>query len=255
MTELTILPPASVVRDGLATTPTALLFQRDYTFDELCAIEPQFRFAAQGLPWWRGDFYNYMEDRFPDDYTQLVEEDLTANQTIANNQSVCRQYAPGERRVELSFSHHAVVAYMDDHAQRARMLTLAIDNKWSVSKLRAEYQALEMEVEEKSSDAKQATDSVILELPILAGHLLTVAEEHLPNEEVRLLYDWLGERLGLSEEPDLPPEPEEPWGSRCARLIREALTEIEGHTSPPSTYALAATRLANWVEAEQGQSE
>ena len=87
-------------------------------------------------PWWRGDLYLKGEEWYGEDRATSVFDPLTMDvKTWQNNASVCGRIEFSRRREELTYSHHAEVAYLEPDAQD-KYLQIAIDNLLSVRKLR-----------------------------------------------------------------------------------------------------------------------
>lgn len=91
--------------------------------------------SAQSGPFWRGDLYNKGVEWYGEDFASSIFDPLTMNvKTWQNNASVCGQIEPSRRR-ELSYSHHAEVAYLE-HDEQDKFLQMAIDEGLSVRQLR-----------------------------------------------------------------------------------------------------------------------
>ena len=196
-TSLSILPPAAVARDGLVTHPTSLTVPPGLSWEDLWRIEPQFRFAERGLPWWRGDFYNAVAERYPDRFHQYVEaQDLTSNQTIANCMSVCAHVPAAERRMTLSYTHHAIVAYQSREV-RDRLLDLAERHGWGCHQLRKILHETLKQAEENETDTPQAAPEqfIPLDVPVTVAGVAAVVAEHLSHQEV---YDLIDELTALT---------------------------------------------------------
>lgn len=86
---------------------------------------------------WRGDLYLAGEEWYGENKaTSIFDPTIWSVKTFQNNASVCRRIPHESRRRELSYSHHAEVAYLKDESAQARYLQIAIDNMLSVRKLR-----------------------------------------------------------------------------------------------------------------------
>ena len=107
----------------------------------------------QSSPFWRGDLYLQGVDWYGENFASSVFDPLKSNvKTWQNNASICKRVPPSSRRGELSYSHHAEVAYlkpedfaekhpdlglMDPETLQDYYLDLAIENLLSVTQLRA----------------------------------------------------------------------------------------------------------------------
>ena len=65
-------------------------------------------------PWWRGDLYLKGEEWYGENKATSIFDPLTMDvKTWQNNASICRRIERSRRREELTFSHHAEVAYSE----------------------------------------------------------------------------------------------------------------------------------------------
>lgn len=104
-------------------------------FEQWESLMVAFNQMAQSSPFWRGDLYLKGEEWYGEDQATSIFDDQDWNlKTWQNNASVCRRIKPSRRR-ELSYSHHAEVAYLDPELQEQYLQT-AIDTQLSVRKLR-----------------------------------------------------------------------------------------------------------------------
>ena len=100
---------------------------------------------------WRGDLYLKGVEWYGDDFASSVFDPLTSSvKTWQNNASICKRVPPRSRRGNLSYSHHAEVAYVEPEnyppeSEFSRMtsihikdhyLQLAIDEFLSARQLR-----------------------------------------------------------------------------------------------------------------------
>jgi len=91
--------------------------------------------AESGVAWWIGDLLNYGEAQFGEMYTQAMDATGLAYQTLADAKYVARRVEFSVRTENLSFSHHKIVAAMDQKDQ-TRWLKKASANSWSSADLR-----------------------------------------------------------------------------------------------------------------------
>lgn len=100
-------------------------------------IGGQLRRAVEGGLWMCGDWWIYGERVYGQRARAVAEGIGWTLQTCMNAGTVARAFAPSRRREVLSFSHHAEVAALDEHAQD-EMLDQAEAEGWSRERLRAE---------------------------------------------------------------------------------------------------------------------
>ena len=133
-------------------------------------------------PWWRGDLYLKGEEWYGENKATSIFDPLTMDvKTWQNNASICRRIERSRRREELTFSHHAEVAYLEadqfpEGSALAEMndaprmqdyyLAMAIENGLSVRALRDKINAdkgretISFEVDEFDERAKKLAEKV-----------------------------------------------------------------------------------------------
>lgn len=105
-----------------------LIFTGTETFDELKATGEQIASMNQSSPWWCGDYFNQVMERFPE-----------RSQVIASNNKwmafaeTASAYAPDERIRGVSFDIHA---YLKDKEDRHKQLILAHQEGHSLKDVR-----------------------------------------------------------------------------------------------------------------------
>lgn len=82
--------------------------------------------------WWIGDVLNFGNDKFGEDFAQVLPMDHTA-ETLRNYMWVSSRVKP-TNRVDLSHTHHKLVARFQDSIQR-ELLTKALEEEWSTRQL------------------------------------------------------------------------------------------------------------------------
>ncbi len=89
----------------------------------------------QSAPFWRGDLFNIGVEWFGDDFaTSIFDHTKTNVSTWMNNASVCRRIPNSLRSDALSYSHHAIVAYLEP-SDIKKYLQLAEENNLSSRQL------------------------------------------------------------------------------------------------------------------------
>ena len=132
----------------IETTPTGLLLSKDLTFDEWAAIAENFGKALQTAAWCIGDWMVYGErkwgkqllmdgaefdpkkpDRIPSHvFDMAVAATNLDRQTLSKYAEVCRKIPREERRMNLSFGHHRVLAPLPT-PQRLEWMSLLTDSE------------------------------------------------------------------------------------------------------------------------------
>ena len=82
-----------------------------------------------------GDWLRYGEQKFGEMYSQAIEETGLGYNTLAHIKYVCQRIPPTSRVCGLSFSHHRVVASLDQDEHKT-WLSSAKAEGWSVHELR-----------------------------------------------------------------------------------------------------------------------
>lgn len=132
----------------IQATPTGLILAKDLTFDEWEAIGSSFGTALQTAAWCIGDWMVYGErkwskqlllngadfdpktpNRIPSHVFDLaVTTTGLDRQTISKYAEVCRKIPLAERRIQLSFGHHRILAPLPS-PQRLEWMALLTDSE------------------------------------------------------------------------------------------------------------------------------
>jgi hypothetical protein len=107
--------------------------------------------------WWWGDALAYGEKNYGSTYTQALEESGYAYQSLAQAKAVSQRIEFSSRYKNLSWSHHAEVAFaFDDPIDRATWLKRAETDGLSKSELRKAIRISKAEYkDEPNEDAGQ----------------------------------------------------------------------------------------------------
>lgn len=139
-----------VLPAGMTITPVGVDFgpnQPDLydLVDLTCVALSEFDNAilrGQVLMWVIGDLISAGEAAYGDAYTDLIAASGYAYQTVANAAWVARAVPKENRRAELTWTHHEVVAALRDEPVRQRdWLAWAVDNQASTRDLSDAVQA------------------------------------------------------------------------------------------------------------------
>lgn len=175
---------AQLERAG-SLTPVSLMLPIDISFDRYEALLRLLGNVHEGARWHLGDAINQGDRIFGETYTQAVAATGLAEQTLINYASVCRHVPRVLRRTELSFSHHAEVAYLEPPDQK-RLLDLAESNRWRRRDLRdaaASIRARPPRIELSTSSPpgiQETTD----ESPVVVCQCLTCGRLHYADRDV-----------------------------------------------------------------------
>ena len=119
----------------LATT--ALILEEGLTIEQWMAAGESLKVLESAVPWWVGDWLRYGEEKFGEMYSQALREVDRSKQTMMNWAWVAGKFDPSRRRENLSFSHHAEVAGLEED-QQDEWLDRAEQEDWSKTRLREE---------------------------------------------------------------------------------------------------------------------
>lgn len=94
--------------------------------------------CQRASPWWIGDLLNAGDAAFGEAFSQVCEGFISGDQ-LQRYESVARRVPARNRRENLSWSAHAVVARLSSEQQR-QMLKQAEDGGWTSEELRRHIQ-------------------------------------------------------------------------------------------------------------------
>lgn len=131
---------------GETSHTTMTLTDPGLTYEDWEIIGRQLGLFATATQWWIGDWMIAGETMFGDLAAQAADVAQTRYTLehrvtgldpgyLANIRSVCDRIKAGQRRAELSFSHHQEVAPFEPDEQ-AEWLKRAVDNGWNRNQLR-----------------------------------------------------------------------------------------------------------------------
>ena len=109
--------------------------------------------VGRNIAFWMGDFLNFMEDLFPEEWSQLIPDIGWEEKTLMNYKWVAKAVHPDVREIRLSFSIHAVVAKLTPELQ-AVWLEMALEGGWSCARLTKELKGPPKEKEPKHRSLK-----------------------------------------------------------------------------------------------------
>lgn len=117
-------------RRGYVLSPVAVLFADNLTFNEWLAIGGRLLGINAASSWWIGDWLSYGEWRYGTKYRTAVARLEMSYDRLRDYAYVAANVAPKNRRPELTFSHHRLVASLEPDKQR-HWLAAAVDSKWT----------------------------------------------------------------------------------------------------------------------------
>jgi len=208
--EFDVLPAGMEITKPLPpfiqATPTGLVLAKDLTFEEWNAIGASFGTALQTAAWCIGDWMVYGErkwskqlllegsafdpktpNRIPSHvFDSAVQATGLDRQTISKYAEVCRKIPIAERKIQLSFGHHRILAPLPS-PQRLEWMALLTDSE-SVKVPTVKRLALSVRIADQAP--RIVSDDEITSRGEQAGHdnyvphltrLLTVLRKTLPE--------------------------------------------------------------------------
>lgn len=110
--------------------------------------------SEQAVHFWIGDLLNYGENKWGEMYTQAIDATNFDYGTLANDKSIAHKVPVENRKSDLSFEHHRIVARLEPEEQQ-KWLEKAVDEKMTVKELRREVSGRTESDEEKQDSAIQ----------------------------------------------------------------------------------------------------
>jgi hypothetical protein len=122
-------------QDWVTETPTGLVFAEDTPLAVWAGLTTRLLRQRKVLEWAIADAINFGEAAYGEMYSQWVEETGLAKHTLTNIAAVGRRVELSRRRDNVSFSHHAEVAYLPVPDQE-KLLDTAESAGWTRYELR-----------------------------------------------------------------------------------------------------------------------
>jgi hypothetical protein len=130
---MTTTTPVLAVPGKIDSTHLALPLR--LKFDDWVSVIRGLSNCEQSIMFWLGDAMVYGEDRFNDQWSQILDESGYAQGTINNAMYVSRRVKPEDRRPELKYGHHYAVASLEPRQQR-HWLARAVEGGLSIAELK-----------------------------------------------------------------------------------------------------------------------
>jgi hypothetical protein len=117
--------------------PVAWGASAELSYDEWLRQGSRLGLAGRSAAWWIGDWVRYGTSRYGSKYSAAARVTGYDRQTLMNMVYVATRFDVSRRRENLSWSHHAELAALDD-AEQERWLNRATVERLSVRDLRDE---------------------------------------------------------------------------------------------------------------------
>lgn len=193
--EVTDNAPSSVLERRVKLTDTSMVIDPETTYEEAISLYDFTHVVRERSRWWLGDIVNFMEDHFPEKYTQAIDLTGLTYSRLTTICSVCRKIEPSRRRKEASFSWHEKVAYLP-YQTADHLLDRGIKEKWtneqfedSVAKAKGEPTKAEKRAAKAGSTvAKVAASGKEPQIALLEGEKPLIWNGHPLSTRDRQLY-------------------------------------------------------------------
>lgn len=117
------------------TSEVAWVAPANMTFEQWSQIGSTFQQIESSLPWWLGDWLNAGEVRYGETYAQAIELTGSKIEALKQYKWVAGRIPPDRRFSELSWTHHRLVAKLEEDDQDT-WLHRAWDNSWTSADLK-----------------------------------------------------------------------------------------------------------------------
>lgn len=112
------------LEEAYQVKPQGLVLHSSISYEQWSSIGAELLSMAEALSWAIGDWLVYGEMHYPDRYMQAVRISRLSLSRLQSLCSVARSYAPDERVLDLSISHHEAAQALPAE-QRASVLMSA----------------------------------------------------------------------------------------------------------------------------------
>lgn len=129
------LPILAVMSHSFVLTPVGLFIDGNPTLEEWETVGVSLRAFERASRWLVGDWVMQGEYRYGEKYAQAMEATEYSKQGLADIVWVCRQYPVDQRRADLSFEHHRIMAPFPAE-MRNYFFDLAAQYNWNGRQLR-----------------------------------------------------------------------------------------------------------------------
>jgi len=181
-----------VVTDWCEITQVGLRVIREPTWDEF-ELEIWKWTAAHRLSAWAiADLLNYAERKWGETYAQAMDETGLSYGYLANIRSVASRISRKRRNPNLSFSHHAVVAYLPPDKQDT-LLDYAEESRLSRDELRDLVKKNGLPSSIKKDGVEIIHEPVLPLDKLVAKYILAVTNND--TEEAQELFNKLREKV------------------------------------------------------------
>lgn len=154
--------------NSVKISPTSLDLTENLSINDYMELGGKINSLHKSTPWLLADLLGYGEEKYGDQFSQIVDDWGYKSETLRNALYVSSRWPKDRRRPELTFAHHQSIASINPEIAD-KMLQIAVDKGLSVSELRVlkrEYQkelSGEKDQEEEIKESRCPNCNFILE--------------------------------------------------------------------------------------------
>lgn len=163
-------------------TPTSWEPPSHLDFAEWLSIGPSLSKMEEAVHWWIGDWLNYGERKWGEDYAQAMDITGFTYATVTTDAWVAKSVKVSRRRETLFWSHHREVASLKPKEQD-RWLKRAEEQGWSMRRLRGEIR--DWKARKRRQELIESGEHVAT--TILVGDFREIAAA-LPPDSIDLIF-------------------------------------------------------------------
>lgn len=127
----------AIQQNKVQITDTGLELTENLSINDYMEVGTKINALHKSTPWLLADLLGYGEERYGDQFSQVVDEFGYRPETLRNALYTVKRWPKSRRRPELTFAHHQAVSSLDPE-NADKILELAIKFDWSVKELRDE---------------------------------------------------------------------------------------------------------------------
>ena len=122
--------------NGIEVTAVALMVSSGATLNDLKIVGERLGLRVRSYQWWIGDWFHQGEERFGEKFHQVSDATKLSYDYLNKMKSVAAKIAPENRRPDLPFSFHIIVAPLPSEEQ-ITFLDQAVEHSLSRRELAA----------------------------------------------------------------------------------------------------------------------
>lgn len=124
-----------------------LVLPEDLPFETWLSYAPLLRKITNASLWWWGDYIRFGERKYGEMYSQALEESDYSYGTLKNAVWICDKFELSRRHDNLTMSHHAEVAGVEEKEIQDRFLEECGKEGWTQHELRGKVRKYKKELD------------------------------------------------------------------------------------------------------------